>query len=111
MPHSAGDVRGGVAQGDGDHVRGEPELRIEHGLQHDERVAVEREVVGDEQRDETDHRGHDVAEAESLNRFEDEREQHDGPADEDGGRVQVRDRRPAGDVNAGDQCERCGGRT
>ena len=106
MPHSAGDVRGRVAQVDRDDVRGQPELRIEHGLQHDERVAVERQVVGHEQREEADHRGDDVAQAQPVDRFEHERQQHAGPADEDGGRVQIRDRRPAGNVNAGDERER-----
>ena len=105
-PHRPATIRGRVAQVDGDHVRRQPELRIEHGLQHDERVAVEREEIGHEQREETDDRRDDVAQAEPVNRFEHERQQHASPADEDGRRVQIRDWRPAGDVNAGDQGER-----
>ena len=107
MPHSAGHVRGGVAEVDRDDVRGEPELRIEHGLQHDERVAVEREVVGDEQREEADDRGDDVAQAE-LRRSIRRRAPAARTAQPMKMAVEykIRHRRPAGDVNAGNERER-----
>ena len=102
----AGGIGGGVAEVDRDDVRGEPELGIEDGLQDDERVAIEREVVGEEQSEEADDGGDDVAKAEPVDRFEDERHQDDGPADEDCGGIEIGDGRAAGNVNARDECER-----
>ena len=54
MREEAGDERGGVAERDDDDVRREPEVRVEHGAHHLHRVAAEREMVRDDERDEAD---------------------------------------------------------
>ena len=68
--HAADDVdereksreeRRGVADGDDDDVRREPEVGVEHGAHHLKRVAAEREMVRDEERAEADHAGRDAA--------------------------------------------------
>ena len=40
-----------------------------------------------------------------MDRLENERHQHDGPTDEDRGRIEIGDRRATGNVDAGDQRE------
>ena len=63
----AGDEGCRVADGDNDHVCREPEVGVEHRLQHFHRVAAKREPSGDEQRDEAHRAGDDVADAIAIN--------------------------------------------
>ena len=45
----SGEKHGGVTGRDRDHVRGEPDVGVEHGLQHFERVAAAGEMMRDDQ--------------------------------------------------------------
>ena len=77
----SGQKCGAVAERDRDHVRGEPELRVEHGLQHMHRVA-RIEAVGHHEREGSADRRHEIADAVGMQCLEREPRQHAGPADE-----------------------------
>ena len=89
----AGEEHGGVAGRDRDDVRGEPDVGVEDGLQHLERVAAAGEMMRDDQRDETDRARAGRADPVAENSLEDERHDDRAPADENGRRIKIRDRR------------------
>jgi hypothetical protein len=51
-------------------VRRQPELGIEHSLQHDERVAVKGKKMGYQKCQETNDGGDNVAQSKPINHFE-----------------------------------------
>jgi hypothetical protein len=103
-----GEKGGGVADGDDHHMRRQPEVRVEHRAHHLERVAGEREVVGDQEGGEADEPARHAADAVAEEFLQEEAEQDGAPADEQGRGVKVRDRRPALKPHAGEDAD--GGR-
>ena len=101
----AGGEGRGVAQGDHDDVRGQPEVGVQHGAQHLHRIAAQGEVMGDHQRDEAGQRGDDAADADPVDPLQDQPQHHRPPADEDGRGVEVGHRRAAFQHHAEDQAE------
>ena len=100
-----GQERGGVADRDRDDVRGEPEVRVEHRLQHLHRVAASGEMMRDDEGDEPDRAGAGCADAVAKDSLENERDDDRAPADEDGGRIEIRHRRAFLEIHPGDQTE------
>ena len=93
-----------VAECNARHMRGQPELRIEHGLQHYKGVtAVRGQAIGDEQGGKAGDAGDDIANPQAIDPFEHHAQQHAAPAHEDGGGIQVRNRRPSGNVDPRNQ--------
>ena len=91
----AGEESGGVTERDADDVGREPEIGVEDGAHHFHRVAAQREVMRDEQGDETDHGCGRAADSIAEKTLEENAKQDRAPADEDRGGIEIRDRRPA----------------
>src|ERR1035438_2324091 len=73
-----------VARGHDDDVGPEPEIRVEDGPHHLERVARKREVVRDEERRKPDHPGRGGPDRVLVGRLEDEAHGQGAPTDEEG---------------------------
>ena len=82
---------------------GQPEIRVEHGAHHLQGVAGKGKVVRDDKRGEADRRRHRRADRVAVENLQRHAQHDDAPADEDGGGVEVRDRRPAFQHHAGDE--------
>src|SRR5881394_1291532 len=95
----AGEESGGVAEGDDDHVGGEPEIGVEHRLEHFHGMAIGGEVLGDNHGKKAGHGGGGDADAVAIEIFQAHSEDDDAPGDENGGGVQIRHGWAAGDVN------------
>ena len=78
----AGEKHGGVTGRDRDDVRGQPDVGIEHRLQHFEGVAAAGEMMGDDQRDKTNCARASRADAVSENALEYQRDDDRAPANE-----------------------------
>ena len=106
----SGEEHGRITGGDRDHVRGQPDVGVEHGLQHFEGVAAAGEMMRDDQRDETNRARAGRADAVPKNSLEDQRHDDRAPADENGGRIKIRDRRPFLQIHPRDQAEGVNGK-
>ena len=96
---------GAVAERDRDHVGGEPELRVEHGLQHVHRVA-RVETIGHHERESAADCRHEIAYAVGKQALQPQPRQHTGPADEHRGGIEIHYRRAAREVDAAAERER-----
>ena len=86
-PDGSGNEGGHVAEGDRDHMRGQPEAGIEHGAHLLHRVAIASEEVGNEQRHESGNTTNEVPHPLRLavDDLQYNSGQHGCPANEDGG--------------------------
>ncbi len=106
-----GQKRRRVAERDKHNVRGQPELRVEHGLQNGKGVTIAGEQIRDPKCSRAESARNQVSNAELEQDFEHQPSNYAAPADEDRRRIQVRHRRTTGDVDAGSQCERVDGQS
>ena len=77
-----GEKHGGVTGGDRDDVRGQPDVGVEHGLQHFQGVAAAGEMMRDDQGHKTNRARARRADAVSENSFKYQRDNDRAPADE-----------------------------
>ena len=101
----SGEEGGAVAERNGDHVRGEPELRVEHGLQDVHRV-TRIETIGHHERERSADCRHEIADAVGKQPLQPQPRQHTGPADEHRGGIEIHYRRAAREVDAAGEGER-----
>ena len=94
-----------VAEADGDHVGREPELGVEYGLKHVHRVA-RVEPVRDHECQAASDRRHEIADPQPMEPLEHKPGKHTRPADEHSRRVEIYNRRPAGEPDSHAQGER-----
>src|SRR3954466_4357163 len=87
-------------------MRREPDVGVEASLQHLEGVAAAREMMRDDERDETDRAGAGCPDSVTENAFENQGDDHGAPADKNGGRIKIRDRRALLEIHPRDQPER-----
>ena len=76
-------------------MRRKPKICVQHRAHHLHRVAAEREVVRDEQRDETRQARHRAAESNFVDAFQNQSQHTRAPTNEDGRRIKIRHRRSA----------------
>ena len=95
----SGEEGGAVAERDGDHVCGEPELRVEHGLQDVHRV-TRIETIGHHERERSADCRHEIADAVGKQPLQPQPRQHAGPADEHRRGIEIDHRRAAREVDA-----------
>ena len=89
----AGEKHGGVTGSDRNNVSREPDIGVEHSLQHLERIAAFGEMLSDNQGDKTDRAGAGCANAITEDSFQNERDNDRAPTNKDRGRIKVGDRR------------------
>ena len=101
----AGEKHGGVTGRDRDDVGREPDVGVEHGLQHLERVAAASEMMRDDQRDKADRAGAGCTDAIAKNSLKDQCHDDRAPADENRGGIKIRDRRAFLQIHPRNQTE------
>ena len=84
---------------------GQPDVGIKHRLHHLQGVAVGPEVMGNDQGDEADHAGTGGTNAITEQALYHQPQHNRTPADEDGRRVEIGDRRPALQIHAREHAE------
>ena len=100
------DIGGSVAQRHDDHVGGEPEVGIEHRLEHHHGVASEGEIVSHDLGGKTNHGGHRQPDGVFPERFKDQPEADRAPSDKNGRAVKIGHRRPTLEPHPSDEPQR-----
>ena len=84
-------------------MRGQPEVGVEHGLQHFKGVATGTQKLGDEQRQKSRNRGNGVAGSALVEKFNHHAEPCASPANEYSGGIKVGNGRPSLQVHTHEQ--------
>src|SRR5262245_44754065 len=82
--------RRGIAQRDHDNMRRKPEIRIQHRLKHDHRIAAQRQIMRDYERNKSGERADRRAKPETINSLQENAENHRPPADENRRGIKIR---------------------
>src|ERR1700686_1292100 len=85
----------GITKRNHDDVSRKPDVSIQHGTQHLESIAIELQILGNQQGHKTDRRSAHAADSMPIKTFEKQAEQNRSPPDKNRRAVQVGDRRAA----------------
>ena len=87
----------------------QPDVRVEHCLQHFQRVSTACEMMRDDQRHKTNCAGAGRADSVAKNPFKYQRDNHCAPADKNRRRIKIGDRRSLLQIHPRHQAERVDG--